>query len=171
MRFKKDLIDILINNKFDGDMLEIGTNTGNTTAILGYIGNLLSKNVYSFEMSPKLIEQANVLLSSLKIKVNIIQKDVYREQWDLNNIGFVFIDCVHKEECFEKDIDSSVLVCNRNPIIIAHDYGLVNGGIKSFLSKNKYKYDIIRFVGEKEGWNEMGTSETNDWEGVQIKIL
>jgi len=173
LRFKQDVIDILMRG-FEGNILEVGTNNGNTTAILAAIGETLNKRVYSFDNNPIFISKARILCEKMKLGCKIIQKNVYEEEWDMENIGCVFIDCVHTEACFKKDL-SNTLKCTsaiKNPIILAHDYGLItaNGdGIKQFLD-NSREYNIVRFLGEHLNWNPLGSGKVIDWEGVQIQI-
>ena len=91
----------------------------------------------------------------------------------MENIGCVFIDCVHTAKCFAQDLKNAEEVTNENPIIFAHDYGLVTkegDGIAGVLKDNQEKYTIVRFMGEEKDWNPQGSGKVIDWEGVQIKI-
>jgi hypothetical protein len=174
LKFKLDLINVLQKEIFNGDILEIGTSEGNTTSILCAVAEELNKKVYTFEINPHYIIKAKSLCNRLGFNnCTFIQKDVYNEEWNIANIGCVFIDCVHTEKCFEKDLKNSEIASN-DPIIIAHDYGLMTkdgDGISEFLKKNSNKYDIVRFMGEHDGWNFLGSGKVIDWEGVQIKIM
>lgn len=181
LQFKKDLIDILIHSEFDGDILEVGTSSGYTTAILCAIAEYKSKHVYSFEHDITNIYEATKRCSNYGFSnYSIINTDVYRDKWidilkkerqEYNGIGCVFIDCVHTEKCFKMDLENSSEITIADPIIFAHDYGLVTKDgdrISWVLEKNKDKYGIVRFLGEKEGWNKLGSGKVVDWEGVQI---
>jgi len=170
-RFKKEMFDIIMSSNFSGDILEIGTNMGNTTTILSEVAKRKGINVYSFDINPLNIKKAQDRIKYFGYSnCNVIKKDVYKEKWGVNNIGCVFIDCVHTEEAFRSDISNSIAVCVDNPIIFAHDYGICDSGIKSFLDKNKDRFKIVRFVGEKNDWNPLGSSKVCDWEGVQIRF-
>ena len=184
LKFKKDLIDILINNSFDGDILEIGTSSGHTTALICAIAEKLNKHVYSFEHDWGLVLKARALCNNFGfLNFDIIHKDVYKSDWSFEinaigeseNIGCVFIDCVHTKKCFALDLENSKRITNGviNPIIIAHDYGLITkegDGIKSVLEENKDKYNIVRYMGEQDNWNKLGSGTVIDWEGVQISF-
>jgi len=179
LQFKKDISEILFSNSFDGNILEIGTSGGNTTVILCCVAEILGKHVYSFEYDPNSIEKARALCSGYGfMNVDIVQKDVYGSEWDdivvFEDIGCVFIDCVHTEECFAQDLMNAEKIAGKDAIIIAHDYGLVTKdgkSIKKFLDKNKDKYEIVRYMGEQDNWNELGSGKVIDWEGVQLKII
>jgi SAM-dependent methyltransferase len=174
LQFKKDLINILLGNVFEGDILEVGCGAGNTTAILCAVAEKLNKKVYAFEMDATNVFMAEKLCVSFGFNNFIfVKKDVYTEEWNIEDIGCVFIDCVHTEENFAKDLLNAEKASAKDPIIVAHDYGLVTkdgNGIKGFLDKNKERYEIIRFLGEKDNWNLLGSGKVVDWEGIQIKI-
>lgn len=175
LKFKKDIVDILMCG-FDGDILEIGTNMGNTTIVLAWVGKMLNKKVYSFENNLNHIKIANERCKFFNVDCNIVQKDVYNEKWNVDNIGCVFIDCVHTEKCFMQDIENSIKITSsvNNPILLIHDYGLQlsNGeSISNVINGNQEKYKIIRYLGEENNWNPVGTGIICGWEGVQIKII
>mgnify|MGYP003738084287 CR=1 FL=1 len=172
MKFKKDLSNFILNNyNFDGDILEVGTNKGYTTVILAYVADILGKKVYSYDISQENINFANNLMKKFNIdNVNIIKKDVYKEKWDLDNIGFVFVDCVHERNYFVQDVKNSFdIIKGKNNKIVCHDYGLMQkdgDSIKKVISDNNYK--ILCYLGEKDNWNKNGTGRVIDWEGVVL---
>ena len=175
IKFKRDVIEIL-SGGFEGDILEIGTNIGNTTVILALMGEALNKRVYSFEFDLNHIAKAKEKCKSFGLKCEIIHKDVYKEQWDVKNIGCVFVDCVHTEKCFEQDIDNAIRITSSvsNPILLVHDYGLElqNGeSISNVIKRNNTKYVIDKYIGESSNWNPVGTGKVIDWEGVQLKVV
>ena len=183
-KFKQDLIDVLFNRKFEGDILEIGTSAGYTTALLCAIAEKLEKHVYSFEYNWDSVLKARALCNNFGfLNFDIIHKDVYKSDWDFEintigereNIGCVFIDCVHTSKCFSFDLENAKHITNNveNPIIIAHDYGLVTkegDGIKSVIDENP-KCQIIRYLGEQDVWNKLGSGKVIYWEGVQLKVV
>lgn len=183
LQFKKDLVEVLINNDFQGDIIEVGSSAGYTTAILCAIGEILNKHVYSFEVHAGTCRIANFTCNSYGFSnFDIINKDVYEDEWNLEidalgkseGIGCVFIDCVHTEECFAQDLMNAEKIAGKDAVIIAHDYGLVTkegDGIKKFLDKNTDKYEIVKYMGEKDNWNELGSGNVIDWEGIQLKIV
>jgi len=173
LKFKRDVIEIL-GKGFDGDILEIGTNIGNTTVILALMGKILNKRVYSFEFVSSHIVKAAERCRLFNLKCDIIHKDVYKEEWGIGNIGCVFIDCVHTEKCFEQDMENAIKITSsvQNPILLAHDYGLQlqNGeSIANVIKRNDKKYVIDKYIGESNNWNPVGTGKVVDWEGVQLK--
>lgn len=172
IKFKKDLIEILLGEKFEGDILEVGSNRGHTSVVLGAVAEKLNKNFYGFEFNKSLIHMAESLSKLLDVKCNFIQKDVYNEDWGLENIGFIFIDCMHTEECFEKDLHNSFNMINDNGLVAIHDYGLIplsGDKIKNVVTNNLDKYEIVRYLGEEKDWNKMGSGQVIDWEGVLLK--
>lgn len=172
-KFKQDLIDILSSIDFNGDFLEIGTCEGDTTAILGMIAKKKNKKVISFDISNERIVRALQKFHSFELdNIEVYVKDVYNEEWNVNNIGLVFVDCVHTEQAFESDINNIFKYCE-DPIIIAHDYGLVTkdgDSIKPIIEKRK-DLKIERFIGEKDNWNLLGSGTVIDWEGVILRRL
>ena len=172
LKFKKDMAEILLNTTFEGDILEIGTNNGNTTVILAAIGDALGKKVYSFDYEPVGLKMAEDLCSTFEANCNLILKDVYKEEWELSNIGCVLIDCIHTEDCLRMDLENAEKVGRDNQIIFVHDYGLITSSgrkLGSIFDGNK-GYDIVRFLGEKNEWNKLGSAQVVDWEGVQVKF-
>lgn len=175
LKFKKDVIDILLNNPFEGDILEVGTSSGNTTVILAAVAKKLNKKVFGFDNSKKLLNDTDKLCKSFGLDNYIlIRKDVYKEEWNVSNIGFVLIDCVHTEWHFRKDLHNAISVsANGKPIIVAHDFGLVTKDGDTINNLIKYTKDIniVRFIGEFDNWNELGSGTVIDWEGVQVEFL
>ena len=176
-QFKMDLVEVMTESPFSGDILEIGTSDGYTTAALCAIGCRLSKRVYSFEYRADLVAKAIALCKGYGFdNFSIVRKDVYKEAWGESlesDIGCVFIDCVHTAACFSQDLENAKSVCRQDPIIIAHDYGLITktgDGIKSFLDASADKYEIERYMGEKDNWNKLGSGQVVDWEGVKIRV-
>ena len=174
-KFKRDVYDLLMKHDFHGYILELGTNHGDTTAILADVAKNKGKEVVTVDNNIHNIKSAENKLRKLGYSNCIFKEyDIYsNECWKniFTNAGCVFIDCVHTEEAFGKDIENCKNILNENHVIIAHDYGLDNGGVKSFLLKNSDKYKIVGFLGEHYDWNPIGTSTVSDWEGVQVEII
>lgn len=171
LKFKRDLIKILMHD-LDGDILEVGASGGNTTAILSAIAAEKGFTVHAFDNNHRSLEVADELLRGLNLKnYKLYCKDVYKEDWSMNRMGCVFIDCIHAAENFAIDMINTEKITDDNSIIIAHDYGLIttNGDSIKPVFDNP-KYEIISYLGEKDEWNELGSGKVIDWEGVQIKI-
>lgn len=173
-KFKEDLIKILTYQSFEGDILEVGAHTGETTLVLAKAAESLNKKVYAFEHNSNRIEEAKKLINSYNVtNVEFIKKDVYKESWGIKNVGLVFIDCVHKKDYFKKDIENTRKIINDDGIIIAHDYGLVTregDGIKPHIEEAK-DLEIVSYIGEKDSWNDLGSGSVIDWEAVQLKLI
>jgi len=175
LKFKKDVIDILLECPFEGDILEVGTSSGNTTAVLATVAKQLGKQVYGFDHSVEQVRNADKLCSSLGLdNYKIIEKDVYNEEWDLENIGFVLIDCIHTEKNLRMDIQNAIGVSiNQNPIIVIHDYGLVTkkGDKVIDFIKSSEDLKVVKYIGEEKDWNALGSGTVIDWEGVQLEVI
>jgi len=169
LKFKKDLCQMILKEKPQGDFLEIGTHEGNTTYVLANLAKVLGVKLYSFDNCEDRIKIAKEKCSSLG-NCNIINKDVYNEDWNVKNIGFVFIDAKHQEKCVQSDLDNAFKILNKKGIVVVHDYGLVHpeGDCTKNLIKNSKKFRVNKFLGEKEGWNKLGIGRAIDWEGAEI---
>jgi tRNA A58 N-methylase Trm61 len=174
LQFKKDLVDILLDTPFDGDILEVGTSSGNTTVILATLATILGKKVFGFDHAQSAIDEANGLCKSFDLNnYELIKKDVYEEDWGLSSIGFVLIDCIHTERHFKQDLaNASKVSIDGKPLIVAHDYGLVtkDGDTINSYVKESGEVNIVKFIGEESGWNSLGSGKVIDWEGVQLEI-
>jgi len=172
LQFKMDLIEILRKN-LTGDILEIGTSSGFTTAILAAIAFEKGYEVHTFDNSIRCIEAAkNFIEGAGLFNCHYYVKDAYKDKWDVNKMGCVFIDCVHRASNFLSDLKNTEEIIDCDSIVVAHDYGLVlpdGDGIKRVFEGN-LKYEIIRFMGEQDDWNSLGSGSVVDWEGVQVKI-
>jgi predicted O-methyltransferase YrrM len=176
LKFKKDIANFILNEtNIEGNILEIGTNRGYTTAILSIIANVLDKKVYSFDNNPELLKEA-ILLCKINDINNcyLFEKDVYNEPWNLNKeFSIVFIDAIHEQKAFQQDLINAEEILLDGGYIIAHDYGLENSNgrpIYEVINSNKDKYEIVRYIGEKSNWNTLGTGKTFDYEGIIIRI-
>jgi len=161
-KFRLDVIEHLKKYK-NVNFLEIGCDIGLTALTLEpyfekYTGiDIDAKRLLSFSE-----------LSNGNKKINLIQgtsEDIPPAEYD-----FCFIDAVHTEEWVLKDVQN-VFKFNKlkNFVLIFHDYGLSDKGVKKAVVKTFDKKDL-NFIGEKEDWNPLGSSPTNDHEGVLINI-
>jgi len=176
LKFKEDLVSFILKNNIEGNFLEIGTNRGYTTAILAGVAKVLNKVVYSFDNNLEVLKEAKNLFQECKLdNCFLINKDIYKEPWGLNkDFGLVLIDAVHEQKAFSSDLLNTEKILLNNGFIVVHDFGLENKygrPIYEVLHKNKNKYEIIRYIGEKSDWNPLGTGKAVDFEGVIIKIL
>lgn len=171
-KFKKDLIRVLLNKNFNGNILEVGSNCGHTSVVLAAVAEYLKKKFFAYEYNSNLIKKSVQLSKQLNVASTFIQKDVYKEDWnDVENIGFVFIDCVHTEKCFTKDLENAFSLVGPKGLVVAHDYGLetLSGDrIKNVLENNP-NYKITQYLGEEKDWNKNGSGKAIDWEGVLIE--
>ena len=170
VKFKRDIWDLLMESDFEGDMLEVGCDVGNTTYVLGHAAKQLNKKVFSFELDENRINKAKLLCNDLNCE--FIKKDVYYEPWDISNIGFIFIDASHEEDDVLFDLKNSFKLAGKSGIVVIHDYGLVTlqgSSVKSVID-NSTIYEACKFLGEKADWNSLGSGRVIDWEAAQIKI-
>ena len=170
VKFKRDIWNLLMDSNFEGDMLEVGCDVGNTTYVLGHAAEQLNKKVFSFEIDEDRINKAKLLCKDLNCE--FIKKDVYNEPWDISNIGFIFIDASHEEDDILLDLKHSFELVENSGIVVIHDYGLVTpsgSSVKSVIN-NSSIYEACEFLGEKAGWNSLGSGKVIDWEAAQIKI-
>mgnify|MGYP001228667599 CR=1 FL=1 len=171
LKFKTDVVNLLIEQNPNGDLLEIGACEGHTTFVLGHVAKLLGKKIISYELNDRRLLSARAKCESLD-NCQIIKKDVYSEPWDVKNIGFIFIDAKHEEDAVLSDLNNAFNIINDNGIVVVHDYGLLGpGGSTKYLIEKSNKFYAERFLGEKEGWNKLGNGKVIDWEGAVIKLV
>lgn len=176
LKFKKDVTRFLLNEVLlQGNILEIGTNRGYTTVVLAAIAEEMGFKVISFDNDSSMINYARNLCASFSLKnCELIQKNVYRESWNMREkFHVVFIDAIHEASCFYADLINAEKVLMPNGFIIVHDYGLQNNHgrpIYDVLKENKEKYRIVKYVGEHANWNNLGSGIAFDFEGAIIKI-
>lgn len=170
LKLKKDLWNLIMKSNFEGNILEVGCDVGNTTYILGNAAVQKAKRVYSYEIDEKRIEEAKSLCRGLSCE--FIKKDVYNEPWDVSNIGFVFIDASHENKDVALDLENAFKLVGKSGVVVIHDYGLVTrsgSSVKSVIENNE-QYEIVQFLGEEKDWNNLGSGKVIDWEAVQVKL-
>jgi len=171
LKFKKDLDKFLGDDNRRGNYLELGTFTGDTTAILAKHAKKNGHHVYTIEHHLKNIQQAKKLLKALDLLdcVTFLQVDLYESNWTTkikHQINTVFVDANHKVDYVIKDTKN---VLKLNPAwIIYHDYGLnpIDGGVKEALKR--MKLTIYRKIGGEIGeW--VNTAGSHDCEAVIVE--
>lgn len=170
-KLKLDLYHLINNHPFEGDILEIGCDEGNTTAALSSIASSINKNVIGCDIDDKRIKKAKIRCGEFS-NCKIIKQDAYKEPWNFKNIGFVFIDANHNEKFIESDLLNSFRITNNKGLIVVHDYGLVNknGESAKFLIERSNIFYVKQFLGEKNGWNKLGSGKVIDWEAACVGI-
>jgi len=143
--------------------LEIGFSKGYTLASLSNS----FENLYGIDIDEKMKEYASSLFDRHAIK-NIKltlgdSRNITKGEYDI-----VLIDANHTYDFVKKD---TINVHNNNTsekyIIIYHDYGLVDAGVRKFC--NEYYKDSFLLVGEEKGWNPLG-GKINDYEAAYVLI-
>ena len=171
LKFKKDLIEFFGEDWKDKTCLEIGTNRGYTTRIL----SSLFKKVITCEHKQNLIDFAKEVNKD-RDNVEFINKDVYRTNWNFEDISVVFIDCDHEINSVLSDINNSINLCKPGEelLIIFDDYGLDNPweGVKEAISKyeDNSRFKIVKEIGHSKGWNYKPNKFLREVEGVICKF-
>jgi phospholipid N-methyltransferase len=173
-KFKEDMIEILMDKPWNGDILEVGIFTGETTLILAKIAEKLNKKVYAFEQNSSYINQTQRLLKAHNItNVEIQLKDVYTQEWTVENIGCTFIDCVHTQMHIRQDIHNTKSVMSGKGFVFVHDYGLIDEhgqSIKPYIDICEIT-KIVRFMGEESDWDNIQHGKIVDWEAAQLEFI
>lgn len=184
-KFKQDIIENLLNYKFTGNIVELGTDVGYTTVILAGVAKILGKKVYGLDFNSKSLAQTNLLLEKLGLAkyCTLVYKDIYKGI-ELSNIGCVFIDSDHIISKFETDLFNVFRIINKEHIIVVHDYGLIEKNIIRKIQKGKqfryncirdflleHKCKIIKLIGEnKDDWGKyFNLGQVVDWEGCILR--
>lgn len=157
----KDIKVVLwLSRKCDGNILEIGCNTGITTNELCRFNP--EKKIYALDylqanqtMSEEQKKEAPKKIGSLIKKdcnVEIINKNSRDFNFfDLDNVGFIFIDGDHSFESVKKDTEQSMryIFTRGKGIICWHDYRKNPSwcGVKKLLDKLSIRIPIKHFEG------------------------
>lgn len=151
-------------------VLELGCDTGNTTAVLALAMQENGGKVLAVDNDPNRIEKAMKLMDELGLRDSVIFKtmDIYKpEAWEILSkypIEFAFVDAMHSDDYPLWDIQNIQKSFPRIPIVM-HDYGLIGAGVKEAIRKSGH---IIRGkLGEETDWNPL-KNNTEDWEAVLI---
>lgn len=188
-KFKQDIFENLFAYEFKGNIIELGTDVGYTTAILASVAKILGRKVYGLDSNSESLNQTESLLKKLNLSkyCTLICKDIYEGELELDDIGCVFIDGDHTISMFEIDLNNVFNIINKEHIIIIHDYGLIEKKtirkiqkgkkfkhkcIRDFLLDHSNKYEIIKGIGEsKDDWAKyFNSGQVVDWEGCLLRI-
>jgi len=151
-------------------VMELGCDTGNTTAALALAMKQNGGRVLAIDNDPLRISKAMKLMEELDLQDHVVFKtmDIYRpEAWEVIGkypIEFVFVDAMHEGEYPRWDIQNIRKLFPRIPVVM-HDYGLVGAGVKSAIEAEG---QIVRkFLGMEKDWNPL-KGNTEDWEAALI---
>ena len=156
LKFKQDIIDFFgEKDNLDKTILELGTNHGHTTRVLSFLFGKVITMDWREEPNLRLAKELN----HDRDNITYIQKDLYREQWDINDkIDVFFIDCVHDFDNVYSDIVNCANISKDLSYFIFDDYGLskhyLGGGVKSAVDKfadMNEGFEIIKEIGHSEG--------------------
>ena len=87
LKFKQDIIDFFgEKDNLDKTILELGTNHGHTTRVLSFLFGKVITMDWREEPNLRLAKELN----HDRDNITYIQKDLYREQWDINDKIDVF---------------------------------------------------------------------------------
>ena len=151
-------------------VLELGCDTGNTTAVLALAMQENGGKVLAVDNDPDRIEKAMLLMDKLGLRDSVTFKtmDIYKpEAWEIISkypIEFVFVDAMHEGDYPLWDIQNIREYFPRIPVVM-HDYGLIGSGVKDAIHRSGHV--ITRKLGEESNWNPL-KNNTNDWEAVLI---
>ena len=172
LKFKEDLIEFLGDDYKNKTCLEIGTSKGYSTRILSF----LFKKVITCENNSELIEVAKDVNKD-RNNIEFLQKDVYRTEWNFEDIDVVFIDCDHEISAVLSDIRNSINLCKPNEelLLIFDDYGLDNPweGVKEAIQKNEHnsEFTIVKEIGQPKGWEYRADKFLKEVEGIICKYI
>jgi SAM-dependent methyltransferase len=151
-------------------VLELGCDTGNTTAVMALAMQENGGKVLAVDNDSDRIEKAMLLMDKLGLRDSVTFKtmDIYKpEAWDIISkypIEFAFVDAMHDGDYPLWDIQNIRKHFPRIPVVM-HDYGLVGSGVKKAIEKSGQI--IRRKMGEERNWNPL-KNNTNDWEAVLL---
>ena len=151
-------------------VMELGCDTGNTTAVLAQAMKENGGRVLAIDNDPNRVAQAMALIDRLGLTDSVVFKtmDIYKPQaWEIISkypIEFVFVDAMHDGDYPRWDIQNIRKHFPRIPVVM-HDYGLKGSGVKAAI---KAEGQVIRkMLGEEKDWNPI-KNNTDDWEAVLI---
>jgi len=168
LKFKEDLIGYFTENKMH-TILEVGADRGYTTRILSF----LFDKVISFEFNEEKLEFARKLNSD-RDNIQFINKDVYRNDWEVGQYDVVFIDCDHQYDSVIADTINAIKWADRELLIIYDDYGHPTTGVKRAVDDLLEKNDglsLVKYMGEAEGSDCRPGLILKDYEGVMCKYV
>jgi len=156
LKFKKDLIEYFGEDYKYKTCLEIGTHRGYTARVLSF----LFGKVITCEYDLELLSFAKDLNKD-RSNIEFLHKDVYRSEWNFENIDVVFIDCMHEYPNVMHDIQKSINLVkpHKELILVFDDYGLpkpphrdkdVKDAVDQYLNEHP-TFDFVKYIGEEKG--------------------
>ena len=156
LKFKEDVINFFNKSEFkDKTVLELGTNHGHTTRVLSFIFGKVITMDWRIEPNLRMAKELN----EDRDNIIYIQKDLYKENWNINEkMDVFFIDCVHDFNNVYSDINKCSKIANEVSYFIFDDYGLggyyQQGGVKAAVDKfvaTNDGFEIVKEIGHLEG--------------------
>tara|TARA_Y100000310_G_scaffold15671_1_gene15749 strand:- start:700 stop:1323 length:624 start_codon:yes stop_codon:yes gene_type:complete len=174
LKFKKDVINFFNKSEFKNKtVLELGTNHGHTARVLSFIFGKVITMDWREEPNLRMAKELN----EDRDNIVYIQKDLYKEQWNINEkVDVFFIDCVHDFNNVYSDINNCSKIANDLSYFVFDDYGFGSyyqgGGVKSavdkFVEMNE-GFEIIKHIGHSSGETIREGKPFLDSEGVICK--
>ena len=156
LKFKRDVIDFFGEDDFlNKTVLELGTNHGHTTRVLSFLFGKVITMDWREEPNLRMAKELN----QDRNNITYIQKDLYKEQWGIDEkVDVFFIDCVHDFDNVYNDIMNCSNIANEVSYFIFDDYGLGNyyqkGGVKAAVDKfvdMNDGFEIVKEIGHPSG--------------------
>lgn len=169
-KLRNDIIEKLKLFK-ETTYLEIGSNKCFTCFALNNFYKkcyAVDTNIKEHDASFEIQKQIEDYLGKKINNIERIHGDITTIKNDIYHV--VLIDGKHTYEFVKKDFET-LLEKNqaKEYYVFFHDYGLELGGVKKYVDEIKDNYEYF-FAGEEKDWNPIGTSPTNDWESICLKI-
>jgi hypothetical protein len=145
----------------DKVFLELGCDVGYTSiALADSFGKL-----HAYDIERWKIEECRKNASKFN-KANIEFHNKKTTDISTGHYDVILIDANHEYKNVKRDYEAALSANTSNDyIVIFHDYGLVEAGVKKFVQEIG-GYELI---GEKENWNPHG-GKVNDYEAAIVKV-
>ena len=173
LKFKKDIIECFSEIGKDYTALELGTNHGHTTRILSFVFNKVITMDWREDPNLKMARELN----KDRDNITYIQKDLYKENWNIDSFDVAFIDANHTYEGVKSDLENCLKYGNDEMYFIFDDYGHPmskgpNQVVNEYLNSLD-GFERVTYIGESEGtklWENSGRDHALEtWEGIICK--
>ena len=166
-KFKKEILDYFKESGKDMSLLEFGCCHGDTSKIFSKV----FKKVYATDWKQSNIDYAVEKCkdcSNVELSVFETGKDSFHFDKSMN---VIFVDARHDYQGCLEDL-RDVLTYFDNPIIVMDDYGTPSAGVRSAIDEilRTTDLEILKHIGESEGYLTAGGWKMNDREGVIMGI-